>query len=178
MSPLVPPLSEADHVRGPADAPYELVMYGDFECPFCQAAQSIVRRVEARLDGRLRFGFRHFPIEELHPQARRAAQWAEAAARQGRFWDAHDVLYAQAGKLGDREVLRALRRIGLDRAQLERDVELPEVDAAIDDGLASGEESGVQGTPAFFAGGVQLDGAFDAGSLVAALRAAAEGEPA
>ena len=168
---LTPPLSERDHVRGPADAPYELVMYGDFECPFCQAAQSILARVEQRMEGELRFAFRHFPLAEVHPQAERAAQWSEAAARQGRFWEAHDLLYRQAGKLGDRDVLKVLRRLDLDAKQLQADVDSDEVVERVAADLEAGEASGVPGTPAFFAGGKLLDGAFDAASLVSAIRA-------
>ncbi len=169
---LTPPLSAEDHVRGPADAPFDLLMYGDYECPFCQAAQGILARVEQRMAGELRFAFRNFPLPELHPQAQRAAQWAEAAGRQGRFWEAHDVLYRQQGRLGDRDVLKALRRLDLDRARLEADVDAEPVLARIAADLASGQASQVPGTPAFFSGGQLLEGAFDAASLMAAIRAA------
>src|SRR3954470_11821873 len=96
----VPPLDAGDHVAGPPDAPLELVMYGDFQCPYCTAAQSIIARVRTRLDGRLRFAFRHFPLPEKHPDAERAAEASEAAAAQGRFWEMHDRLYAARGALG------------------------------------------------------------------------------
>ena len=97
-------LTASDHVAGPPDAPYELVMYGDFQCPYCTAAQSIVRRVRERLDGRLRFGFRHFPLTEVHPDAQRAAEAAEAAAAQGAFWEMHDALYANGGRFADADL--------------------------------------------------------------------------
>ena len=97
---LSPPVDSEDHVAGPYDAPLELVMYGDFQCPYCSAAQSIVRRVRDRLDGRLRFVFRHLPLTEVHPDAERAAEAAEAAAAQGSFWEMHDALYANGGRLG------------------------------------------------------------------------------
>ena len=90
------PLGPDDHVDGPADAPLELVMYGDFQCPYCTAAQGILRRVRDRLDGRLRFAFRHFPLDALHPDAQRAAEASEAAAAQGAFWEMHDALYGAA----------------------------------------------------------------------------------
>ena len=99
---LDPPLGPDDHVRGAADAPYELVMYGDFECPYCAAAQSILARVRTRLGDELRFVFRHLPLEAVHPHARHAAEAAEAAAAQGAFWEMHDALYAARGRLDGR----------------------------------------------------------------------------
>ena len=101
------PLDAHDHVAGPPDAPLELVMYGDFQCPYCTAAQSIVRRVRERLDGRLRFVFRHLPLTEVHPDAQRAAEAAEAAAAQGAFWEMHDALYANGGRFGEADLARA-----------------------------------------------------------------------
>src|SRR3954453_11157840 len=97
---LTPPIDASDHVAGPYDAPLELVMYGDFQCPYCTAAQSIVRRVRERLDGRVRFIFRHLPLSEVHPDAQRAAEAAEAASAQGSFWEMHDAMYANGGGLG------------------------------------------------------------------------------
>src|SRR5215207_6530595 len=112
--PLDPPLGAADHVEGPADAPLELVMYGDFQCPFCTAAQPILRRVRERLAGRLRFAFRHFPLTEVHPDAQRAAEASEAAAAQGAFWQMHDALYGARGELGLASVIALAAGLGLD----------------------------------------------------------------
>ena len=171
---LVEPVSAADHVRGAADAELELVMYGDFECPYCAAAQSILDRVLRRLDGRVRFVFRHFPLDEVHPHARLAAQAAEAAAAQGGFWEMHDALYAARGRLTERDLLEHARGIGLDadrvRAALQDGRHLTRVETD----LESGRASGVRGTPAFFANGIRVEGAFDAGSLVDALTAAGQ----
>ena len=89
-------------------------MYGDFQCPYCTAAQSILRRVRDRLDGRLRFAFRHFPLTEVHPDAWRAAEAAEAAAAQGSFWEMHDALYANGGRFGESDLAALADRIGLD----------------------------------------------------------------
>src|ERR1700754_5105972 len=111
---LTPPLDSQDHVAGPYDAPLELVMYGDFQCPYCSAAQSIVRRVRDRLDGRLRFAFRHLPLTEVHPAAERAAEASEAPAPQGRFWEMHDALYANHGRLSESDLIAVARRMGLD----------------------------------------------------------------
>ena len=103
-----------DHVRGAEGAELELVMYGDFECPYCAAAQGIVARVVNRLGDRLRFVFRHFPLDEVHPHASHAAQASEAAAAQGDFWGMHDALYAARGRLEDADLAAHARGLGLD----------------------------------------------------------------
>ena len=166
---LDPPLGPGDHVAGPAGAPYELLMYGDFQCPYCTAAQGPLRRVRERLGDQLRFAFRHFPIEEKHPDARRAAEAAEAAAAQGAFWEMHDALYASGGRLHEDEIVAAAARLGLDaerlRAELRAGTHGPRVDAD----RRSGERSGVTGTPGFFANGRLVEGSFDAGSLIEAI---------
>jgi protein-disulfide isomerase len=166
---LPAPIDEHDHVAGPFDAPLELVMYGDFQCPYCVAAQSIVRRVRERLDGRLRFVFRHLPLTEVHPDALRAADAAEAASLQGSFWEMHDALYANGGRFSDADLLALADRIGLDterfRADLDSDV--PAARVARDNDSA--RAAGIAATPAFFVNGVRHAEAFDARSLVEAL---------
>ena len=169
-------LGPDDHVDGPAEAPLELLMYGDFQCPYCTAAQGILRRVRDRLGDRLRFGFRHFPLDEIHPDARRAAEASEAAAAQGRFWEMHDALYAARGQLSLDDIVRAARTIpGLDVERLRAEVEQGAHAARVERDEASGREAGVPGTPTFFVNGVRHAGAFDAQGLIAALegRAAA-----
>ena len=112
---LTPPLGPDDHVDGPPDAPLELVMYGDFQCPFCAAAQPILARVRDRLDGRLRFAFRHFPLEAIHPDAERAAEAAEAAAAQGAFWaDARRAVRPARAARAWTTSSAPRRRLGLD----------------------------------------------------------------
>jgi len=171
---LDPPLSGADHVEGPEDAPLELVMYGDFQCPYCAAAQSMVRRVRERLDGRLRFAFRHFPLPEIHPQAQGAAEASEAAAAQGAFWPMHDRLYAARGKLTERDLVQHARDEGLDAERVADELGAHTYAQRVASDHRSAERSGVPGTPAFFVNGVLHGGSFDAGSLIAAL----EGERA
>lgn len=165
----IPPLGPDDHVAGPADAPLELVVYGDFQCPYCAAAQSILRRVRERLDGRLRLAFRHMPLPESHPRAQQAGEAAEAAGAQGAFWPMHDRLYAARGRLGLEDLIAHAKALDLDservRAELSAGVHAGRIAADERDARAAG----VQGTPAFFVNGVLHDGAFDAGSLVAAL---------
>jgi len=163
-------LGPEDHVDGPADAPLELVMYGDFQCPYCAAAQGILRRVRDRLAGRLRFGFRHFPLDALHPDARRAAEASEAAAAQGYFWEMHDALYGLRGQLSQAAILRVAGSIrGLDVARMRSELESGVHAARVERDVASGNELGVPGTPTFLVNGERHHGAFDAQGLIAAL---------
>ena len=166
---LSEPVHDGDHVRGVPGAPLELVMYGDFECPFCTAAQGIVDRVRARLGDDLRFVFRHFPIAAVHPHAQPAAEAAEAAAAQGAFWAMHDALFAARGRLGTDDLVRHARGLGLDADRVRAELEAGTHAARVAHDQATGEASGVTGTPAFYANGVRVDGSFDAGSLVGAL---------
>ena len=144
-------------------------MYGDFQCPYCAAAQSIVRRVRERLDGRLRFVFRHLPLTEVHPDAERAAEAAEAAALQGSFWEMHDALYANGGRLADSDLLALADRIGLDLERFRADLASPAPAARVARDASTALENGITGTPAFFVNGVHHTEAFDARSLVDAL---------
>src|SRR5262249_11992757 len=101
MSRLMPPVSNADRSAGPDDAPVTLVEYGDYECPHCGSAHSIVLAVRKRMGPRLRFVFRHFPLTQIHPHAMHAAEAAEAAAEQGKFWEMHDTLFENQQALED-----------------------------------------------------------------------------
>src|SRR4051812_5262007 len=170
---LDPPLHPEDHVRGSADAPYELVMYGDFECPYCAAAQSILARVFDRLGDELRFAFRHFPIPQVHPHAQHAAEAAEAAAVQGAFWDMHDKLYAARGHLTDRDLVAHAAGLGLDGDRLGVELASGAHAARVAADHEAGRRSGVQGTPGFFVNGRLYTETYDAGSLVAALTSTA-----
>jgi protein-disulfide isomerase len=170
---LTPPLSAEDHVDGPDRAELELVMYGDFQCPYCTAAYPILKRIRDQLGPRLLFAFRHFPLREIHPDAQTAAEVAEAAAAQGGFWGMHDRMYESRGALGRDDLIAYTRELGLDgervAAELDSEVHRTRVQRDLDSGLASG----VTGTPAFFAGGRLHRGSFDAASLIAALEASA-----
>lgn len=171
--PLDPLPGPEDHALGRPDAPYVLTMYEDFECPFCQAAQSILPRVRKRLGDDVLLVFRHLPITERHPLALGAAHAAEAAAEQDRFWDMHDALFELRGDLERPQLVKAAKGLGLDVARFEADLDAAVNAAKVEADVASAMRSGVQGTPAFFAGATQVDGAFDASSLVDALRASA-----
>jgi Na+:H+ antiporter, NhaA family len=166
---LTPPLDDRDHVRGELGRPLGLVMFGDFQCPFCLGAQSVLRRVRERLGDRLAFAFRHLPIPERHPLAPLAAEASEAAAAQGRFWDYHDRLFEAQPKLSRETMLEVGRDLGLDAermaAELDSGIHRPRVERDLD----SARESGATGTPTFFVAGARHYGAYDASSLVEAL---------
>jgi protein-disulfide isomerase len=168
---LSPPLEDLDHVRGVRGAPLELVMFGDFQCPFCLGAQSILRRVRERLGERLLFGFRHLPIPERHPLAPLAAEASEAAAVQGRFWEYHDALYPLQPKLSREVMLQVGRDLGLDAERMATEIDSGAHRDRVVRDVASAEVSGATGTPTFFVNGKRFFGAYDASSLVEALEA-------
>ena len=166
---LSPPLEDLDHTRGEREAPLQLVMFGDFQCPFCLGAQSVLRRVRERLGDQLLFGFRHLPIPERHPLAPLAAEASEAAAAQGSFWEFHDALYANQPKLSRETILEVAGDLGLDVERLTAEIDSGAHRDRIARDIASAEASGATGTPTFFVNGKRFFGAYDAGSLVEAL---------
>ena len=167
---LIPPLDEADHVKGPPDAALELVMFGDFQCPYCLASQAVLKRVFERVGQPLRFAFRHLPVIERHPLAQVAAEVSEAAAAQGSFWEFHDAVYAAQSRLTEPTVLIAVaREIGLDADRVLRELEDGRWRPRVERDMRSAERSGALGTPTFFVNGLRHDDVYDAGSLVAAL---------
>ncbi len=170
---LTPALSAEDHVDGSDRGPLELVMYGDFQCPYCAAAFPIVKRVRERLEGRLLFAFRHFPLREVHPDAQAAAEAAEAAAAQGAFWPMHDRLYESRGALGRDDLVGYARELGLDADAVASELESGAHASRVQRDVDSGRQSGVGGTPTFFTNGRRHEGSFDAASLQAALEASA-----
>jgi protein-disulfide isomerase len=169
-TPMLEPLDEqVDHVRGEAGAPV-ILEYGDYECPYSRQAFRGIERVERELPGRVRFAFRHFPLTEIHPHALAAARAAEAAARQGRFWELHDLLYHRQKALEDDDLRAYASELGLDLARFDRDRAEAEVQARIERDVASGEATGVvRGTPTIFIDGVLYQGGYDPGSFIAAL---------
>jgi protein-disulfide isomerase len=158
-----------DHVRGPS-AGRLIVEYGDYECPYSRRALREIERVERRLGNGVRFAFRHFPLTEIHPHALAAASAAEAAARQGRFWSMHDLLFRSQNALADDDLRGYAAELHLDVALFDADREgaavLRRVRRDIASGVASGE---VRGTPTLFIDGVVHRGGYDAATLLEAL---------
>jgi protein-disulfide isomerase len=167
---LTPPVSVRDHAQGPADAPLTLVEYGDYQCPFCGAAYPVVKQLQKALGKKLRFVFRNFPLTQMHPYALAAAETAEAAALQGKFWEMHDLIYER------QEILEAdilpvwAKEVGLDLEKFGAAIRQGDIAKRIKEDRASGIRSGVNGTPSFFINGTRHDGPPDYNSLGAALK--------
>jgi protein-disulfide isomerase len=163
-----PPTGD-DHVQGPARAPLTLVEYGDYACPASGRAFGVVERLQLHFGDRLRFAFRHYPLVDIHPRAMPAALLAEAAAAAGAFWGMHALLFTHQDRLEDEDLARYAEQFGLpDTGSTRENYERVERD------LASGRDSGVPGTPAFYLNGVLHQGGLDAASLQGALQEALE----
>ncbi|WP_241238233.1 Na+/H+ antiporter NhaA [Nocardioides pantholopis] len=167
---------EVDHVRGPVDAELTLVEYLDFECPFCGRATGMAREVRAYFGDRLRYVARHLPLA-VHPHAELAGVAAEAADRQGRFWEMHDLLFQHQDELELADLAGYAADLGLDVEQFLRDLEDDRLAARLQRDVASAQASGVRGTPTFFIGERRHEGPHDARTLIAALEASAAGRP-
>lgn len=174
MSRLFIPVNAQDHAAGPDTAPVTLVEYGDYECPYCGEAYPVLKAVQQALGDRLRFVFRNFPISELHPDAVAAAEFAEAAAQAGKFWQAHDMLYERQNALKESDLFAYGEEIGLSPQVLQRALG-GAFDSKIEVDFSGGVRSGVNGTPTLFINGLRYDGPRDADSLIDALTQAARG---
>ena len=170
----VPVTDDRDHIQGSAEAAVTLVEYGDYECPYCGAAYPIIKEVQARMGDRLRFVFRNFPITTSHPHAERAAEAAEAAATQGRFWEMHDLLYENQQRLSDEDLHSYAEQLGLDVAPFEQQMADHVHAERVHEDFISGVRSGVNGTPTFYINGARHDGSYELETLLAALEEAPE----
>jgi protein-disulfide isomerase len=168
----VPVDAEVDHIQGPANAAVTLVEYGDYECPYCGAAYPIVKEVQARMGEELQFVFRNFPITTSHPHAEQAAEAAESAGSQGKFWEMHDMLYENQRRLGDEDLRAYAERLGLDLDAFERDLAEHVHAARVHEDFIGGVRSGVNGTPTFYINGARYDDSYDLDTLLAALKQA------
>ena len=167
----VPVDPERDHVRGPDQAPVTLVEYGDYECPYCGQAEPVVRELLAG-HGDLRYVWRHLPLTDVHPHALLAAEGAEAAARQGKFWEMHEQLLGQQGALTADDLTRYAGQLGLDTGRFTGDLRNHAGAAKITEAIDSADLSGVAGTPTFFVNGKRHRGPYDIDPQTEAVRAA------
>ena len=170
---LVVPVSEDDHSQGPANAPVTLVEYGDFECPHCGRAYPIVKALQRRMGTRLRLVFRHFPLAEIHIHAQHAAEAAEAAAAQNKFWEMHDRLFERQFALEDENLIEYALELGLDALRVARELTAHTYEPQVREDFMGGVRSGVNGTPTFFINGVRHDDGWDQETLGMALERAA-----
>lgn len=160
-----------DHIQGSKNASVTLMEYGDYQCPFCGAAYPVVKQLQRRLGEVMRFVFRHFPLTEVHPFAEGAAEAAEAAGEQGKFWEMHDTLYENQNALKPEDLVGYAKRLHLDVPRFTTELTTHAHAKRIREDFLSGVRSGVNGTPTFFINGVRHDGANDFDSLLAAIRA-------
>jgi protein-disulfide isomerase len=166
---LVLPVGQNDHIQGLLTAPILLVEYGDYQCPYCAQTVEIVRSLQARLGDRLCYVFRHFPLTELHPDALRAAEAAEAAAVGHKFWEMHYQLFQHQSALNETNLWHYAQKLGLNVDKFKSDLNNKHHLRHIQEDMRMGEESGVDGTPTFFINGVHHVGDWDAGTLLHAM---------
>jgi protein-disulfide isomerase len=157
---LVNPVGPDDHVRGPADAKLTVVEYGDYQCPYCGQAYPIVEKLSTTFSSSMRLVFRNLPLADVHPQAERAAEFAEAVALQDKFWPMHDMLYENQRSLGDEALRSYAKDVGADLKKVEEALEGGKPRARVEVDLEGAIRSGANGTPTFFVNGLRYDGSW------------------
>jgi len=167
---LVQPVAAGDHLLGRLEAPYLLVEYGDYECPYCRAAQPEIEAVLGAMGEDVALVFRHFPLSNIHPHALKAAEAAEAAGAQGSFWEYHALLFQNQPALAVPELLSYAGTLGLDEERFAAELAAGSHGSKVHQDFRSGILSGVNGTPTFFINGIRHDGGNDAASLLRAMR--------
>ncbi len=172
MSKLAQDVSADDHVQGDAGATYTLVEYGDYQCPTCGEAAPIVKRVQEHFGKKLRLVYRHFPLEQ-HEFAEAAAETAEFAASEGKFWEMHDALYHNQTEFEDELFPELAKKLGLKVDELDKALADGTFAERVEGDVASGEKSGVHGTPTFYINSKQHKGSFAYEDLVEAIESSA-----
>ena len=167
---LTRPVTDADHVRGSVNAPITIVEYGEYQCPFCKAAEPLVQALFQALGANLRLAFRPLPVSSVHAFAGRAAEAAEAAGAQGQFWTMHQTLFEHQDALDDASLLRYARGLGLDLARFESAMAEHTHRGKVRADMLSGLQSGARGTPTFFIDGLRYDQPPDLREMVALIR--------
>jgi protein-disulfide isomerase len=171
MAGLKIPVSSDDHIQGGEGAAVTLVEYGDYECPHCGHAHPIVKRVQKHFGDKLRFVFRNFPLNEMHPNAESAAEAAEFAGVSGRFWEMHDAIFENQENLGLPLLFELAGRLGLSTADLRDALTNQQYTPRVRNDFLGGVRSGVNGTPTFFINGHRHEGRFEFEDLIAGIEA-------
>jgi protein-disulfide isomerase len=171
------PITDADHVRGGEHAAVTLVEFGDYECPGCGEAYVVIKRIESEMGDALRFVFRHFPYSRLHPHAELAAQAAEAAGAQGRFWEIHDLLFENQEALEFDDLVGYAKRLSLDLKHFRGDLKSEKYLERVRSDFRSGVQNGVFGTPAIFLNGIRHNDGADYETLSMAIARLREETP-
>lgn len=162
-------ITEDDHVRGSPDAEVVIVEYGDFQCPYCARAHSILSALQEQHGERLALVYRHLPLE-MHPHAHAAAEAAEAAGAQGKFWPMHDALFEHQAQLGPGQFGLLAREVGVDGARFDEDIAAQRYREQIQEQASEGKALGASGTPSFFINGERYEGDSDRESLTKAVQ--------
>jgi protein-disulfide isomerase len=169
---LAVPPEPTDHSQGPEHARVTLIEYGDFECPSCKVATQTPKLLLDRYPNKIRFIFRHFPVQEAHPHALIAAEVSEAAAGQGRFWAMHDMLFEHQTHLKDKDLHRYAGEIGLDLARYTAEMDDHIYLQKVREHVEGAKRSHIRATPTFFLDGVVQDSSFGMQGLHDAVAAA------
>jgi protein-disulfide isomerase len=169
---LAVPPEPTDHFQGPLHARVTLIEYGDFECPSCKVATQTPKLLLERYPNKIRFIFRHFPVQEAHPHALLAAEVSEAAAAQGQFWAMHDILYAHQSHLKEKDLQRYASEVGLDLARYTAEMDDHIYLQKVREHIEGAKRSHIRATPTFFLDGVVQDVSFGMQSLHDAIAAA------
>jgi len=164
-----------DHLRGATDAPYTLIEYGDYQCPGCGRLFLLIRDLQAELGVRLRIAYRHYPFSGIHPRAQLAAEAAEAAGAQDRFWEMHDMLFENQNALAPKDLYRYAEQIGLDIKRFRDDVKARRYRDLVNEHFRRGVQDGVYGTPGVFINGIRHNGTLDLDTLRARIVKAESG---
>jgi protein-disulfide isomerase len=167
LSKLLLPVQADDHIQGPADASYTLVEYGDYECPDCGRLFVALRKLCTQPGVSIRLIFRHYPRSGVHPHAQQAAEAAEAAGAQGRFWELHDLLFENQSALRTKDLYKYAERISLDAERFRGDLKHRIYENRVREDFRRGVENGVYGTPGLFINGVRYNDALDEEALQA-----------
>ena len=155
---LTEPQPQRDHIQGPHDAAIQMLEYGDYECPYCGAAHPIVKALQQELGNRLCFAFRNFPLTNAHPHAQLAAEAAEAAGAQGKFWEMHDLIYGNQQALEPEDLAERAATLGLDVARFDADRRSERVSLRVRAGFRAGVRAGVVTTPTIFVNDCAISG--------------------
>ena len=166
----LPVSSSRDHIQGPQKAPITLLEYGDYECPYCGKAFTIVKLVQNLLGNNLRFVFRNFPLTQIHLHAQHAAEAAECAGAQNRFWEMHDILYEHQQALEDEDLESYAELLKLDIPKFQSDLYNHFFADRVREDFLSGIRNGVNGTPTFYINGKRYNDSWDVETLTASLR--------
>ena len=175
-STLVPPVNdERDHIAG-SRSPHAVTLleYGDYECPHCGQAHYVLQELMQQAEDQIRLVFRNFPLAQIHPHAQRAAEAAEAAGAQGRFWEMHDTLFENQDALEDEDLVGYAQQLGLDLDRFQLELFRGDYAERVREDFISGVRSGVNGTPTFFINGRRYNGVPNFDSLLYALQSELE----